>query len=338
MKQKRKGAKTVNKHPFQFFERKKQKEKFKSPYSENLQTAVTGIKHTVTTLGNKIIHRKLISKPNNTFEQEPTNRGTGTRGPDGRFAKKRTKTNNNPRKSHTEEDTDTSPEPPTIKRQGTIGRERPRLTRNNTAPASNNTPDKQNNTGTGTLTINADQMLESDIDKTIKDSTQSRQDIQIKDKSGKVPFDNNKKKENDLDLSELELASNLSSSTEIEKDTEQLENENLRRSKSLTKTNPIVRLNNPVNQSDYRKHSKTTQPVTTSRMLRRNARGKQRGRPINRPKYKTSPQPEKQHASHGTPEKTSPDHGRNTEHIYITDSNVYTNPLDDSPPITEEGM
>ena len=56
MKQKRKGAKTVNKYPFQFFERKIQKGKFKSPYSEDLQTAVTGTKLTVTTSDNKILH------------------------------------------------------------------------------------------------------------------------------------------------------------------------------------------------------------------------------------------------------------------------------------------
>ena len=56
MKQKRKGAKTVSIYPFQFFERKKQKGKLESPSSENLQTAVTGTKHTVTTLDKKIIH------------------------------------------------------------------------------------------------------------------------------------------------------------------------------------------------------------------------------------------------------------------------------------------
>ena len=192
MKQKRKGAKTVSKYPFQFFEQKKQKGKFENPYSEILQTAVTGTKHTVTTLDNKIIHRKLISKPINTFEQEPTNRGTGARGLDGRFAKKQTKANNTLKKSQSQEDTDTSPEPPTIIRQGTIGRGRPRLTRDNTAPASNNTPDKQNNTGMGTLTINTDQVSESDINQTIKVSTQSGQEIQVKDNSGKVPFDYNK--------------------------------------------------------------------------------------------------------------------------------------------------
>ena len=57
------------------------------------------------------------------------------------------------------------------------------------------------------------------------------------------------------DNSELELLSNLSSSTEIEEETKE---HNLRRSKGLTKTNPIFRrLNNPV-LSDYRKYSQKT--------------------------------------------------------------------------------
>ena len=55
--------------------------------------------------------------------------------------------------------------------------------------------------------------------------------------------------------SELELQINLSSSTEIEQDTKV---HNLRRSKRLTKTNPIVRLNNTV-PSEYRKYSQKTE-------------------------------------------------------------------------------
>ena len=62
--------------------------------------------------------------------------------------------------------------------------------------------------------------------------------------------------------SELELLSNLSSSTEIEQETKE---HNLRRSKRLTKTNPIVRRNNPV-PSDYRNYSqKTKQPGNNTR-------------------------------------------------------------------------
>ena len=199
----------------------------------------------------------MINKPFITFEQEPTNRGTGPRGPDGRFPKKQDKSKHSPEKSPSEEDLDTSPEPPTTKWTSTIGRGRPRTTRESTSP--DNTPGQQNNTGTGMLTIISNQMSEFDIDQTIKDSTQSGQEIQIRDDSGKVTFYNNKKTENKLDTSELELVSNLSSSTEIKNDLEQLENANLRRSKRQTITNPIVRLNNPVNQSDYRKHGKTTQ-------------------------------------------------------------------------------
>ena len=54
--------------------------------------------------------------------------------------------------------------------------------------------------------------------------------------------------------SELELLSNISSSTEIEQDTENLK---LRRSKRLIKTNPIISLNIPV-PSDHRKYSQET--------------------------------------------------------------------------------
>ena len=71
----------------------------------------------MTTSDNKIIHRKLISKPIITFEQEPTNRGTGPRGPDGRFARKQDKSKHSPEKSPSEEDLDTSPEPPPLNGQ-----------------------------------------------------------------------------------------------------------------------------------------------------------------------------------------------------------------------------
>ena len=88
MKQKKKSTKTFSKYPFQFFERKNTKSKFESPYYGKLQT-VKGTNHTVTTAENKTIHRKLISKPITPFEQETSNRGTGPRGPDGRFAAKK---------------------------------------------------------------------------------------------------------------------------------------------------------------------------------------------------------------------------------------------------------
>ena len=59
--------------------------------------------------------------------------------------------------------------------------------------------------------------------------------------------------ENNFENSELDLASNLSSSTELEADIKHEEEKTIRRSKRLTKTNPIVRYNNPICH-DYRKH------------------------------------------------------------------------------------
>ena len=99
MKQKRKSTKTVRKYPFQFFERKNTKSKFESPYSDQLQTAVKGTNHAITTADNRTIHRKLISKSITPFEQEPSNRGTETRGPGGQFARKGDKTPTTPDRS-----------------------------------------------------------------------------------------------------------------------------------------------------------------------------------------------------------------------------------------------
>ena len=62
--------------------------------------------------------------------------------------------------------------------------------------------------------------------------------------------------EDELENSELELLSNLSSSTEIEQETKE---HNLRRSKGSIKTNPIITLNNPV-PSDYMKYRQKAQP------------------------------------------------------------------------------
>ena len=127
------------------------------------------------------------------MNRNQTNRGTGPRGPDGRFAREQDKSKHSPEKSPSEEALDTSPEPPTTKRTSAIGRGRPRITRESTPPTPDKTPGQQNNTGTGTLTINTDQMSEFDIDQTKEDSTQSGQEIQIRDNSGKVHFTTTKK-------------------------------------------------------------------------------------------------------------------------------------------------
>ena len=62
--------------------------------------------------------------------------------------------------------------------------------------------------------------------------------------------------------SELDLASNLSSSTELEADIKHDEEKTIRRSKRLTKTNPIVRYNSPICH-DYRKHRRKAELGST---------------------------------------------------------------------------
>ena len=100
----------------------------------------------------------------------------------------------------------------------------------------------------------------------IEDSRKADTEIHIKDINGKV-FQNTlktskrgkgeKEELEELDEnSELEFLSNLTSSTEIEQETKE---HNLRSSKRLTKTNPIIRLNNPV-PSNYRKYCQKTKP------------------------------------------------------------------------------
>ena len=222
---------------------------------------------------------------------------------------------------------DTSPETPNIRKSGTFGRGNPRFIRNReTSTSPEKLPGRNNNKPMGPLTINAEQMSESDIDQVINDTQQSGQDLHMKDINGKV-F-------NTID-SDLELASNLSSSTEIDKELENTQETNLRRSKRLTKTNPIIRLNNPVNQSDYRKHRKTTKPVTTTGDNRRNARAGRRGQPVDRSQPQMFQSTESNHANHGHPDP-KPRRGRHTDHNTNLDGNG--NQTDNSHPITEGEM
>ena len=109
-------------------------------------------------------------------------------------------------------------------------------------------------------------MTDAEIDRVIEDARRANTELHLKDKNGKViqnnyqspkggEEDNVENSYTEQDTSELELLNNLSSSTEIEQETKE---HNLRRSKRLTKTNPIIRLNNPV-PSDYRKYRQKTE-------------------------------------------------------------------------------
>ena len=100
-------------------------------------------------------------------------------------------------------------------------------------------------------------MTDTEVDRAIDDVKYAHQELLIRDENGKV-FTNNTTNPNTLEdnfeNSDLDLASNLSSSTEI--DTE--DKEPIRSSKRLTKTNPIIKYINLISH-DYRKHRKKTE-------------------------------------------------------------------------------
>ena len=105
----------------------------------------------------------------------------------------------------------------------------------------------------GPLTITAENMTDMEIDRILEDVKKANTELHIKDLNGKVIQTFTERKEDieiNSEASELELLSNLILTTETEQDTKE---NNLRRSKRLTKTNPIVRLNNTV-LSDYRNY------------------------------------------------------------------------------------
>ena len=114
-------------------------------------------------------------------------------------------------------------------------------------------------------------MTDTDVDRVIKDAREADKEFYIKDTNGKViqyyknttytGEEDNDQNNSEAETSVLELIGNLSSSTEIEQKTKE---HNLCRSKRLTKTNPFVRLNNPV-PSDYRNYRKQTKCTEDNR-------------------------------------------------------------------------
>ena len=83
----------------------------------------------------------------------------------------------------------TSPELPATQKSGTFGRGRPKLIGNREESTS---PEKRPGTGKskqlGPLTINADQMSDSDFEQIISDTQQSGRDLHIKDTNGKITY------------------------------------------------------------------------------------------------------------------------------------------------------
>ena len=223
------------------------------------QLAISGTDHTVTTADNKILHRKNISKPVSEITQELNNRGTEPRGPDVRFTKSPRFFNIHDPESKSENTEPESPVAVTPKKSGTLGRGRPlKVVKNRLSSASpgGSSPTVQSQTTFGPMTIVTENMTTEAVDRSIEDAREADTEIHLKDHNGKVSHNiikspkRGEEEEDELENSELELLSNLSSSTEIEQETKE---HNLRRSKHLPKTNSIIRLNNPV-PSDYRKY------------------------------------------------------------------------------------
>ena len=243
----KKSAKVVSECPFLFLKKKHQRSKFEWAYSDKPQLAKSGTSHTVTTPKGRIIHRKLISKPIADINQELNHRGIGPRGPDGRFMRSPSK-QKRAMVIQSEDELETplrdiaSPKTPEALNNTTIKKHnwpsQPKLSTNQ--PDNNLTPGNN----MGPLTITTTNVTETEVDRAIEDANRADQEVFIPDENGKVFTDNKPNPdtfEDNLENSELELASNLSSSTEIETE----EKEPIRMSKRLTKPNPIVRYNNP---------------------------------------------------------------------------------------------
>ena len=142
-------------------------------------------------------------------------------------------------------------------KKGTYGRGRPVKSVRDRKSSSPHQSPPGGMSSTGPLTITAANMTDTEINRAIEDARQANDELFIRDDNGKV-FKNltsfpKTGEENNFENSELDLISNLSSSTELEADIKHEEEKTIRRSKRLTKTNPIVRYNNPVCH-DYRKH------------------------------------------------------------------------------------
>ena len=171
----------------------------------------------------------MISKFISDFTQEQNNRGIGSCGPDGRFIRspskqKRVMVIESDSESETplmDTESPKTPELPdnTTLKKSTFGRGRPKLVRDRT-----NSSSPQATTALGPLTITATNVTDTEVDCAVDDAKCADQKLLIREENGKVFTDNNTNSntlEDNFENSDLDLASNLSSSTEI--DTEEKE-------------------------------------------------------------------------------------------------------------------
>ena len=124
-------------------------------------------------------------------------------------------------------------------------------------------------------------MVDTEVDRAIDDAKCADQEFFIRDENCKVFTDNNTNSnilEDNLENSDLDLASNLGLTTEIDNE----KTNPIRRSKRLTKTNPIFKYDNP-NCHDYRNHRKTMEFGGHTESTRCST-GEERRQPLDRSK------------------------------------------------------
>ena len=133
----------------------------------------------------------------------------------------------------------------TVKRT-TYGRGKPlKLIRDRQNSSPHQSPPGGSN-NTGPLTITAANMTDTEIDRAIEDARQANDELFIRDDNGKV-FEEltsfpKTGEENNFENSELDLASNLNSSTVLEADIKHGEEKTIRRSKKPTKPTPLLNI------------------------------------------------------------------------------------------------
>ena len=278
-------------YPFKFLERNPNAKSFDSKYKENVQTAINGTDHTITTQDNRIIHRKLISNPLKNCLQDNSKRGKGPRNKDGKFRKQNTESTENVEEQEDE--------------QAALDRDTEEISED-----KEKTPEKQTkrDAGTASIPLNTEQELSPGpktpgigrgrnplirrrpkfdinwLDEPCSSrSNFTRPDILTTDDWERIMSytDNNGSMNLSNLLQNLEINGGeenreIKNETEITPENEQVNTPITpefetrvmgipeRRSKRLTKTNPIVRFNNPVIMNDYRKRSEPKQKEATS--------------------------------------------------------------------------
>ena len=248
----KKNDKGVGNYPFLFLEKKHQKSKFESTYTDKPNIAISGTNHTVTTPNGRIIHKKNIVNVLLILTRTATttgNRVERTRRPTYKITIKTEEVVYDRIRQRARDITTRDKQPnnsgPVRQRYGEKEYVRPSKPLKLIKDRQNLSPHQSSPGGTrntGPLIITAANMTDTEIDRAIEYARQANDEVFIRDNNGEV-FKNftsflKTGEENNFKSSELDLASNLSSSNDLEADIKHEEEKTVRRSKRLTKTKP----------------------------------------------------------------------------------------------------